>query len=299
VLVIIGYLVVISTVFGGFVLSGGQLSALFQPLELLIIGGAGVGAFIVGNNVKSLKSTGRAIGRLFIGRRYNKAVYMDLMAMLFLLLTKSRVHGLMTLERDIEDPQNSGILSAYPRLMNDPMLSNFVLDYFRLMIGGSMNSHEIEALMDEEIETCEEELEVPAQSINSVGDAFPAFGIVAAVMGVVNTLAAADRPAAELGVLIAHALVGTFLGILIAYGFILPLAALLRQKSSDQVKILQCIKVTLLSSLNGYAPTIAVEFGRKTIYTSERPSFEELEAHIREVKSNASLKSQQSDTAAV
>jgi chemotaxis protein MotA len=299
VLVIIGYLVVISTVFGGFVLSGGQLSALFQPLELLIIGGAGVGAFIVGNNVKSLKSTGRAIGRLFIGRRYNKAVYMDLMAMLFLLLTKSRVHGLMTLERDIEDPQNSGILSAYPRLMNDPMLSNFVLDYFRLMIGGSMNSHEIEALMDEEIETCEEELEVPAQSINSVGDAFPAFGIVAAVMGVVNTLAAADRPAAELGMLIAHALVGTFLGILISYGFILPLAALLRQKSSDQVKILQCIKVTLLSSLNGYAPTIAVEFGRKTIYTSERPSFEELEAHIREVKSNASLKSQQSDTAAV
>lgn len=296
-LVIIGYLVVIATVFGGFVLAGGQLAALFQPVELLIIGGAGVGAFIVGNNAKSLKATGRALVKLFAGKRYNKAVYMDLMALLFLLLSKSRVQGLMSLEKDIEAPQESDIFSAYPRLMSDPMLSNFVLDYFRLMIGGSMNAHEIEALMDEEIETCEEELEVPAHSLNTVGDAFPAFGIVAAVMGVVNALAAADRPAAELGMLIAHAMVGTFLGILIAYGFVLPLATLLRQKSTDQVKILQCIKVTLLSSLNGYAPQVAVEFGRKTIFTSERPSFEELEDHVREVKSSASMKTRNAGAA--
>ncbi|VTT27962.1 Chemotaxis protein MotA [Klebsiella pneumoniae] len=287
-LVIIGYLVVIVTVFGGFMMSGGNLASLFQPVELLIIGGAGVGAFIVGNNAKSLKATGKALGRLFVGRSYNKAVYMDLMALLFLLLSKSRVQGLMSLEKDIEDPTGSDIFAAYPRLLNDPILINFVLDYFRLMISGSMNSHEIEDLMDEEIETREEELEVPANSLNTVGDAFPAFGIVAAVMGVVNALAAADRPAAELGMLIAHAMVGTFLGILLAYGFVLPLATLLRQKSSDQVKMMQCIKVTLLSSLNGYAPQIAVEFGRKTLYTSERPSFEELENHVREVKSNAS-----------
>jgi chemotaxis protein MotA len=293
VLVIIGYLVVIATVFGGFVISGGNLAALFQPVELLIIGGAGVGAFIVGNNTKSLKATGKALVRLFVGKRYNKAVYMDLMALLFLLLSKSRVQGLMSLEKDIEDPASSEIFSAYPRLLSDPSLINFVLDYFRLMISGSMNSHEIEALMDEEIETCEEELEVPANSLNTVGDAFPAFGIVAAVMGVVNALAAADRPAAELGMLIAHAMVGTFIGILIAYGFVLPLATLLRQMSSDQVKILQCIKVTLLSSLNGYAPQIAVEFGRKTIFNSERPSFVELEEHVREVKTNASFKAKE------
>lgn len=295
-LVIIGYLIVISTVFGGFVLAGGQLAALFQPIELLIIGGAGVGAFLVGNNTKSLKATGRALTKVFVGRSYSKSVYMDLMALLFLLLSKSRVHGLMSLEKDIEDPAGSDILSAYPRLMNDPILKNFVLDYFRLMIGGSLNAHEIEALMDEEIETCEEELEVPANSLNTLGDGFPAFGIVAAVMGVVNALAAADRPAAELGMLIAHAMVGTFLGILLAYGFVLPLAMLLRQKSSDQVKILQCIKVTLLSSLNGYAPQIAVEFGRKTIFNSERPSFEELEKHVREVKSTASMKMKPADS---
>ncbi|WP_313374746.1 flagellar motor stator protein MotA [Pantoea sp. CTOTU50773] len=287
-LVSFGYLVVITTVFGGFMLAGGQMAALFRPIELLIIGGAGMGAFLVGNNIKSLKATGKALVKLFVGRSYSKAIYMDLMALLFLLLSKSRMQGLMSLEKDIEEPESSEIFSAYPRLLNDPMLKNFVLDYFRLMIAGSMNAHEIEALMDEEIETCEEELEVPANSMNTLGDGFPAFGIVAAVMGVVNALAAADRPASELGVLIAHAMVGTFLGILLAYGFVLPLATLLRQKSSDQVKILQCIKVTLLSSLNGYAPQIAVEFGRKTIFTSERPSFEELEEHVRSVKSNAS-----------
>lgn len=284
-LVILGYIMVIATVFGGFALSGGNLASLFQPVELLIIGGAGLGALVVGNNGKALKATAKAVVSLFIGRRYNKAVCMDLMALLYLLLSRTRVNGMMAVEKDIEDPASSDIFSAYPRLLGDATLLNFILDYFRLMISGSMNAHEIEDLMNEEIETSEEELEVPAQSLTTVGDAFPAFGIVAAVMGVVNALAAADRPAAELGMLIAHAMVGTFLGILIAYGFVLPLATVLRQRSSDQLKMLHCIKVTLLSSLNGYAPQIAVEFGRKTLFTPERPSFEELELHVREAKS--------------
>ncbi|CAM3982111.1 flagellar motor stator protein MotA [Rahnella bruchi] len=286
-LVIIGYLVVILTVFGGFVITGGQLGALYQPAELLIIGGAGVGAFVVGNNGKAIKATAKAIPHLLKGSRYTKVLYMDLMAMMFLLLSKSRQNGMMTLENDIEDPHNSPIFSAYPRLLADAMLMNFVIDYLRLMISGSMNAFEIEALMDEEIETCEHEHEVPAQSLNVIGDAFPAFGIVAAVMGVVNALAAADRPAAELGELIAHAMVGTFLGILLAYGFVLPLASLLRQKSSEQIKMLQCIRVTLLSSMNGYAPQIAVEFGRKTLFSTERPTFVELEEHVREAKTQS------------
>lgn len=295
-LVIIGYLVVIVTVFGGYSLSGGHLGALYQPTELLIIGGAGVGAFIVGNNSKAIKSTLKAIPHLMKGSAYTKALYMDLMSAMFLLLTKGRQNGMMTLENDIEDPQNSAIFSAYPRLMADSVLMNFVVDYLRLMISGSMNAFEMEALMDEEIETCEHEHEVPANSLNSVGDALPAFGIVAAVMGVVNALAAADRPAAELGALIAHAMVGTFLGILLAYGFVLPLATLLRQKSSEQIKMMQCIKVTLLSSLNGYAPQIAVEFGRKILFTTERPSFAELEEHVRQVKSSAGSSSTESSS---
>ncbi|EEQ08210.1 hypothetical protein yberc0001_34320 [Yersinia bercovieri ATCC 43970] len=287
VLVIIGYLVVILTVFGGFSLAGGELAALYQPTELLIIGGAGVGAFIVGNNGKSIKATFKAFPHLLKGSSYTKVLYMDLLAMLYLLLTKSRQNGIMTLESDIEDPQNSAIFSAYPRLLADPMLMTFIIDYLRMMVSGSMNSFEIEALMDEEIETCEHEHEVPAHSLNAVGDALPAFGIVAAVMGVVNALAAADRPAAELGELIAHAMVGTFLGILLAYGFVLPLASLLRQKSSEEIKMLQCIRVTLLSSMNGYAPQIAVEFGRKTLFSPERPTFLELEDHVREAKSTS------------
>lgn len=286
-LVIIGYLVVFSTVFGGFALSGGQLGALFQPTELLIIGGAGVGAFIVANNGNAIKATFRTLPSLFKGSHYTKAVYMDLMAMMFLLLTKIRQQGLVALENDIEDPQNSPIFSAYPRLLTDNTLMNFLVDYLRLMVSGSMNAFELESLMDEEIETCEHEHDVPAVSLNVVGDALPAFGIVAAVMGVVNALASADRPAAELGALIAHAMVGTFLGILLAYGLVLPLASLLRQKSAEHLKLLQCIKVTLLSSINGYAPQIAVEFGRKTLFSTERPTFTELEDRVREVKSSA------------
>ncbi len=283
-LVLIGYLVVILSVFGGFALSGGQLAALFQPTELLIIGGAGVGAFMVGNNAKALKAVVKAIPALLRGSRYSKALYMDLMALMFLLLAKARKGGFMALEKDIEDPEASLLFSAYPRLMADKSLVTFIVDYLRLMVSGNLNAYEIEALMDVEIETCEHEHEVPAHSLNSIGDAFPAFGIVAAVMGVVNALAAADRPAAELGILIAHAMVGTFLGILLAYGFILPLASLLRQKGSEHIKMLQTIKVMLISSLNGYAPQIAVEFGRKTLYSSERPDFSELEQHVHEVK---------------
>lgn len=289
-LVIIGYLVVMLCVFGGYSISGGQLGALFQPTELLIIGGAAVGAFIVGNNGKAIRATMKSLPHMLKGTRYTKALYMDLMAMLYLMLAKARQSGLMTLESDIEDPQNSPIFSEYPRLLSDTTLMNFIIDYMRLMISGSMNAFEMEALMDEDIETTEQEHEVPASSLNTAGDALPAFGIVAAVMGVVNALAAADRPAAELGELIAHAMVGTFLGILLAYGFILPLATLLRQKSSEEIKMLQCIKVTLLSSMNGYAPQIAVEFGRKTLFSTERPTFIELEEHVRQVKSMSTSK---------
>ncbi|TPG64816.1 flagellar motor stator protein MotA [Ewingella americana] len=284
-LVIIGYIVVLGSVFGGFMMVGGEMGALYQPAELVIIAGAGAGAFLVGNNGKAIKATMRALPKLFRASRYNKALYMDLMALMYRLLAKSRQQGMLSLENDIDSPQESDIFANYPRIIADKHLVEFLTDYLRLMVSGNMNAFEIEALMDEEIETYEQESEVPANSLALVGDSLPAFGIVAAVMGIVHTLAAADRPAAELGALIAHAMVGTFLGILLAYGFVSPLASVLRQKCAENTKMMQCIKVTLLSSLNGYAPQIAVEFGRKTLYTSERPSFVELEEHVRQVKS--------------
>lgn len=286
-LVILGYLVVLGAVFGGYVIVGGNLGALYQPAEFLIIGGAGMGAFIVGNNGKAIKATMKAMPKLMRRSKYNKVLYMDLMALLYRLLAKSRQQGMLSLERDIESPSESEIFSNYPRILADKTLVEFITDYLRLIVSGNMNAFEIEALMDEEIETHEQECEVPAGSLAMVGDSLPAFGIVAAVMGVVHALASADRPAAELGALIAHAMVGTFLGILLAYGFISPLATLLRQQSAETTKMMQCIKVTLLSSLNGYAPQIAVEFGRKTLYSTERPSFIELEEHVRRVKAPA------------
>lgn len=222
---------------------------------------------------------------LFRRTKYTKAMYMDLLALLYRLMAKSRQMGMFSLERDIENPRESEIFAQLPHAsLRIASMLEFIVDYLRLIISGHMNTFEIEALMDEEIETHESEAEVPANSLALVGDSLPAFGIVAAVMGVVHALGSADRPAAELGALIAHAMVGTFLGILLAYGFISPLASVLRQKSAETSKMMQCVKVTLLSNLNGYAPPIAVEFGRKTLYSSERPSFIELEEHVRAVK---------------
>src|SRR3954452_4716908 len=165
--------------------------------------------------------------------------------------------------------------------MADHHIVEFMTDYLRLMVSGNMDAFQIENLMDNEIETHHAEGEIPVHSIAKLGDAMPAFGIVAAVMGVVHTMSSVGLPPAELGLLIAHALVGTFLGILLSYGFVGPLSSVLEQKLAEATKMLECIKVTLLASLNGYAPALAVEFGRKVLYSTERPSFLELESHVK------------------
>nr|ELR5111575.1 flagellar motor stator protein MotA [Providencia stuartii] len=283
-LILIGYIIVTATVIGGYLMVGGHLGALYQPAEFVIILGAGLGAFVVGNSGKSILALIKVLPLLFRRSSYNKAMSMDLMALLFQLLNKSRQEGLLALEKDIENPQESEVFSQYPRVLKDKTTTMFIVDYLRLMVTSNLQSHEIEALMDEELETFRQESEVPASGLQMVGDSMPAFGIVAAVLGVVNALGSADRPAGELGALIAHAMVGTFLGILVAYGFILPLAALIRLRSSEQLKMMECIKVTFLSALQGYAPQIAVEFGRKVLYSVDRPSFTELEDKVREVK---------------
>jgi chemotaxis protein MotA len=273
------------SVFGGFALAGGHLPALFQPLELLMIGGAAVGAFLVGNNGKAMKATLKAIPTLFKGSKFTKALYMDLMSLLFEILTKVRKEGLMSIEGDVEKPEDSAIFSKYPSILHDHHVVEFITDYLRLMVSGNMDAFQIENLMDNEIETHHAEGEVPVHCVAKLGDGLPAFGIVAAVMGVVHTMESVGLPPAELGILIAHALVGTFLGILLAYGFVGPLSGLLEQKLHESSKIYQCIKVTLLASLNGYAPALAVEFGRKVLFSTERPSFGELEEHIKLAKS--------------
>ena len=284
-LVIIGYIVVTLSVFGGFAIAGGHMAALLQPVELLMIGGAAVGSFLVGNNGKAIRATLKALPSLMKGSRYTKSLYMDLMTLLFEILSKVRKEGLMSIEGDIEEPKDSPIFTKYPAILADHHVIEFMTDYLRLMVSGNMDAFQIENLMDNEIDTHHAEGEVPVHTIAKLGDGMPAFGIVAAVMGVVHTMESVGLPPAELGILIAHALVGTFLGILLAYGFVGPLSTLLEQKLHESSKMFHCVKATLLASLNGYAPALAVEFGRKVLFSTERPSFIELEQHIKQSKS--------------
>mgnify|MGYP001210449372 FL=1 len=286
-LILLGYLVVMLCVFGGFVLAGGFLGPLYQPTELLMIGGAGVGAFIAANNGKAIKATFKIIPKLKRTRKYNKEMYMELLAVQFKLLSKIRREGMLGIERDIDTPQESALFQEHPRVLADPMIMDFLTDYLRLMVSGGMDPMEIDELMLHEIETFEQEAHIPADAIAKVGDAMPAFGIVAAVMGVVKALTYADAGPEQMGEMIAHALVGTFLGILMGYGFINPVASSIERQIKEAEKMLQCIRITLLASLHGYAPQLAVEFGRKALHTAERPGFTELEEYVRNAKAGA------------
>lgn len=281
--VIIGYVVVLVCVFGGYIIAGGNIVIIAKaaPLEIFIIGGSALGAFLVGNPSKTVKTTMKAIPTLLKGSKYTKDRYMALMALMFDILTKVRKEGMMSIEGDIEDPDKSALFQKHALVGSDHHLTEFICDYLRMMVSGNMNPLEIENLMDQEIETHHHEALVPAHAIQKVGDGLPAFGIVAAVLGVVKTMASVGKPPSELGAMIASALVGTFLGILLAYGFVSPLAGLLEQKVDESTKELQCVKATLLACMQGYAPQVAVEFGRKVLYSTERPSFKELEEHVK------------------
>lgn len=282
--VVIGYVIVIASVLGSFLLAGGHVHSLLQPTELLTIGGSLVGAFFAANSPKVIKATTSALPKVFKGLSVDRALYLDLLAMLYEILGKVRKEGLMAIEGDIENPGSSPIFSRYPKIAADHHLIEFLTDYLRMMVGGNLNAFEIENLMDSEIETHHQEAEMPIHALARLADAAPAFGIVAAVMGVVHTMESVGLPPAELGKLIGAALVGTFLGILLAYGFISPVAAALEGRQHEESKVYQCMKVVLLASMNGYAPQVAVEFGRKVLFSTDRPSFLELENDLKSRK---------------
>ncbi len=284
--VIIGYIIVFLCVFGGYGLAGGKFGVIIKaaPIELFIIGGSALGAFLVANNGKTIKSVFKTIPVLLKGSKYTKARYMELLSLLYEILQKARKEGLMAIEADVESPHESALFGQFPTIQHDHHLVEFITDYLRLMVSGNLNAHEIEALMDSELETHHQEAHAPQAAIQGVGDGLPAFGIVAAVLGVVKTMGSVGQSPAVLGMMIAGALVGTFLGILMAYGFVSPLASLLGQKGEEAHKELECVKITLLASMQGYAPQIAIEFGRKVLFSTERPSFSELEEHVKQKK---------------
>ncbi len=277
---IVGYVIILAASVGTYSVHG-SLAALWVPLEYLAIVGLTIGGFVAGNNIKVIKATIGALPSIFKGSKYSKAAYVDLLAMLFEVLAKVRKEGLMSIENDVENPHESPIFSKYPSISHDHHVMEFIADYLRMMVGGNLNALEIENLMDMEIETHHHEVEVPGHVMAKVGDATPAFGIVVAVMGVVNVMGSVGEPPAVLGKMIGGALVGTFLGILISYGFIQPIASLLEQKAHEGSKIYQVIKVVLLASMSGYAPQVAVEFGRKVLFSTDRPTFIELEEELK------------------
>jgi chemotaxis protein MotA len=287
VFIIFGFLLVLVSVFGSYTALGGHLGALYQPFEFILIAGAALGAYISSNSGKSVALLWQAIPGVLRATPYSKSVYMELMALLYVILNKARRDGLMSIEGDIEDPKSSAIFAEYPSILRDAKLIEFITDYLRLMISGNMSAFEIETLMDQEIEAYHHERDIPAHALRAVADALPAFGIVAAVLGVIKALASVDQPPAILADLISKAMVGTFLGVLLAYGFVAPLASTIERRTVGSVKILECIKVTLLASMNGYPPQLAVEFGRKVLYSGVRPSFIELENHVRQTRSQS------------
>lgn len=280
---IIGYVIILAASVGTYAIHG-SLAALWVPVEYLAIVGLMIGGFVAGNGPKAIKATLGSLSMAVKGSRYNKALYIDLLAMLFEILAKVRKEGLMSIENDIENPESSPIFSKYPSVMADAHAIEFLTDYLRMMVGGNLNAFEIENLMDIEIETHHQETHTAPAIVNKVADALPAFGIVVAVMGVVNVMGSVGEPPAVLGKMIGGALVGTFLGILLSYGFIAPLASQIEQKVEEGGKIYQCMKVVLLASMNGYAPQVAVEFGRKVLYSTDRPGFLELEEEIKSRK---------------
>lgn len=277
---IVGYVIILAASVGTYSVHG-SLAALWVPMEYLAIVGLTIGGFVAGNDMKVIKATIAALPSLFKGSKFNKAAYVDLLAMLFEVLAKVRKEGLMSIENDVENPHDSPIFSKYPSISHDHHVMEFITDYLRMMVGGNLNALEIENLMDMEIETHHHEVEVPGHAMAKTGDATPAFGIVVAVMGVVNVMGSVGEPPAVLGKMIGGALVGTFLGILLSYGFVQPVASLLEQKAHEGSKIYQVIKVVLLASMSGYAPQVAVEFGRKVLFSSDRPTFVELEEELK------------------
>ncbi|MGM0552634.1 MAG: flagellar motor stator protein MotA [Pseudomonadota bacterium] len=279
---ILGILIVLGGVFGGFVLHGGNVLVIWQPYEYMIIGGAALGAFLIANPLRVVITVLKSIPQLMKGgSRYSREDYLDLLALMYKLFTKARKEGLMGIEGDVEEPENSELFQAHPRVLKNHHAVEFIADYMRLIISGSMNPHELDALMDVDLETHHEEAERPSHAVNRVADALPGFGIVAAVLGIVNTMGAIGGSIEEIGMKVAAALVGSFLGILLAYGFVGPTSAALESRAQEEAKFLLCIKACILANVQGYSPQVAVEFGRKTMESEMRPGFSELEEHVK------------------
>ena len=278
--IIIGWVLVIICVIGGYMAMGGKLAPLWQPFELVIIGGAGVGAFVVANPKHILGKAGYGFKSALKGPKYAKAYYLELLGLMYAIFRLAKTKGMLAIETHIEKPEDSSLFQAFPKFTEDHHALEFLCDYLRMMTLGTDNPHELADLLDEELETHHAEDAEVAGAYSTMGDGFPALGIVAAVLGIIKTMGSITEPPEVLGKLIGGALVGTFLGILLAYGFVSPLAASMGATFNANAKYMQCIRAGLLAHLSGYAPAVSVEFARKTLMSKDRPSFFEVEEAV-------------------
>lgn len=276
---IIGALLVVGCTFGGFVAMGGHLEVIARaaPFEFIIIGGTGFGAFVISNRGVAAKRVGKSLKLLVAKPKYDKQSYIELLSMMYQIFKLAKTKGMLALESHIENPHDSSIFSQFPKFQANHHAVTFFCDYLRLVTLGSDKPYELEALMDEEIEVHHHEDHEIAHAMQNIADAMPAIGIVAAVLGIIKTMGAISEPPEVLGRLIGGALVGTFLGVWLAYGFVGPIANLLKAKFETEARYFQCLKVGLLGHLHGYAPSISVEYARKTLLSEVRPTFTEVE----------------------
>lgn len=281
-LAIVGSLVVLGSVLGGFVMGGSSLLLLWHPLEVVVIIGAALGAFLISNPMKVCKAAFAGAIGLIKGPKYDKEQYIQLLKLIYDILVMMRKDGVLALERHIEDTSKSDIFKKYPSILADHHMMEFITDCLRLISGGNLDPHELESLLEYELETHHKEAAEPAHAVQKVSDALPGFGIVAAVLGIVSTMAAIDGAStSEIGHKVGAALVGTFLGILVAYGFVGPISTAMEHKIHEEGKAFEVVKMALVASVRGYPPPVAVEFARKLLFSSVRPTFQDLEGALR------------------
>lgn len=280
--VIVGIVVLLGAVAGGYLMHHGNLMVLMQPNELLILGGAGFGSFLAANGMTNLKATMKAFSGLLKPDPYTKAAYNDLLKMMYQLFNVARKEGLLGLEKHIEEPDKSEIVKNYPTFLNNHHASAFLCDTMKVILTGAVGPHDLSEMMELDLDIAHQEAKMPVEAIQTVGDAMPGFGIVAAVLGVIITMGEIGGEAASIGKSVAAALVGTFLGILLAYGVFLPIARAMELRLKSESQYLNCIRYALFSFARGESPITCVEFARRNIEPAVRPGFAEMEKAVKE-----------------
>lgn len=275
--ILIGLVVTFGCVLGGFMAMGGHIEVLVQPWEFVIILGAALGVFLIANPMKTVKDTGKALMEAFKNAVPNEQDYLQTLGVLHSLMRELKTKSRSEVEGHIDNPDESSVFQAYPLVLKNKDMTSFICDYCRLIIIGNARSHEIEALMDEEIHTIRQDKLKPYHALTAVGDALPAIGIVAAVLGVIKAMGALDQSPEILGGLIGAALVGTFVGIFASYGLVGPVASKVKVVREKRNRLYIIVKQTLLAYMNGALPQVALEFGRKTISSHDRPSIDAVE----------------------